>query len=110
MPLPVSPSGKTARAGAGYTRAVENIERMRLEVGDREGSELQQKEIAFGVGLSESVFSQKMRGVRSHFYEDEFEKLAAWFRKRTGRPLIGFPHLDWTLMESCDRKVGGWRP
>jgi hypothetical protein len=109
--MPTSmPSGETARVGPLYVRAVKNIERMmgELGVGEREG--LSQKEVALGAGMSETVFSSKKRGQRSHFYEDEFEAIANFFRKQTGRPLIGFPHLDWTLMESCDRKVAGWRP
>lgn len=110
MPAPVSPSSGTKRAGPLYTRAIQNIERLMTEVSDSEGEELQQKEIAFGVNMSESVYSQKLRGIRSHFYEDEFEAIAVWFRKRTGRPLIGFPHLEWQMMDACDRKVAGWRP
>jgi hypothetical protein len=110
MPARLSPSEPTARAGPLYKRAIENIERMMGEVSVADGQELLQKEVALGIGMSESVFSQKMRGIRSHFYEDEFESIAVWFRRRTGRPLIGFPHLDWQLMESCDRKVAGWKP
>jgi hypothetical protein len=107
MPTPM-PSGETARVGPLYVRAVKNIERLMGELEQSEG--LSQKEVALGAGMSETVFSSKKRGIRSHFYEDEFEAIADFFRKRTGRPLIGFPHLDWTLMESCDRKVAGWRP
>jgi hypothetical protein len=108
MHLSMSPTEPTKRVGPAYTRAISNIQRFLDELEETEG--LLQKEVALGVGISETTFSQKMRGIRSHFYEDEFDDLANFFRKRTGRPLIGFPHLDWQLMESCDRKVSGWSP
>jgi hypothetical protein len=96
-----------------YRRALANVERMISEL-EREPSEggigLLQKEIAFGIGLSETVLSSKLKSVRSHFYEDEFAKLADFFRKKTARPLIGYPHLDWEMMETVDRRVGGWKP
>lgn len=110
MPAPVSPSEQTARAGPLYQRAVKNIERMAQEVSQAERNRLLQKEIALGIGMAEPVFSSKMRGIRSHFYEDEFEAIAVWFRRRSGRPLTGFPHLDWQLMEGIDRKMFGWKP
>lgn len=104
----VVPGGPTNRIGPFYRRAVGNIERLLNELERDDG--LLQKEVAIGSGLSETVFSQKLRGNRSHFYEDEFEDVAEFFRKRTGRPLIGFPHLEWSMMEACDRKVAGWIP
>lgn len=106
--MPTMPTGETMRAGPLYVRAVANIERLMGELEQTEG--LNQKEVAIGSGMSETVFSSKKRGERSHFYEDEFHAVAEFFRKRTGRPLIGFPHLSWEMMETCDRKVAGWRP
>ena len=105
MPTDEMPRGREQPL---YDRAASYIERFINELGRSEG--LLQKEIALACGLSEGVFSQKLRGNRSHFTEDEFERVAVFFRRRTGRPLIGYPHLEWTLMESCDRKVGGWKP
>jgi hypothetical protein len=99
------PAVPETRVGPLYRRAVQNIERLMDET-----KGIQQKEIALGAAMSETVYSQKKRGIRSHFYEDEFEAIAVFFRKRTDRPLIGFPHLDWDLMLACDRQVGGWRP
>lgn len=74
------------------------------------GEPVSQKEVALSAGMSETVFSQKLRGVRSHLFEDEIELIATHFRKLSGRPLTGFPHLDWSMMEAIDRKVCGWRP
>lgn len=92
----------TKRVGTAYYRAISNIERMMEELG------FDQKAVALGSGIAESVFSQKKRGGLSHFYEDEFDDIAEFMRRHTDRPLIGFPHLSWDMMESCDRKVGGW--
>lgn len=109
MALPV-PTEKQAWRGPLYDRAVANIERMiNLLAGD-DGTDLLQKEVAIGIGMSESVLSSKLHGIRSHFYEDEMARLADFFRRKSGRPLIGFPHLDWEMQETVDRKVGGWRP
>lgn len=110
MPPLVSPQGSTDRVGPLYYRAIANIERLMRDDPDKPGEEIQQKEVAFAAGLSETVFSQKKRGVRSHFYEDEFERIAEFFRRRYRRPLIGFPHLEWQMQDAVDRKIGGWRP
>lgn len=109
MRLQMPPSSD--RAGPLYYRAVSYIERFIEdgEEGDREDPILQ-KEIALAIRMTETTFSQKKKGLRSHFYEDELEAIAEFLRKRTGRPLIGFPHLEWQMMLACDRKVGGWRP
>lgn len=93
-----------AREEPFYDRAVTNVERAIDETG------VSQKELCVAIGIQESPFSQKLRGVRSHFSEDEFEAVAAFFRRHTGRPLTGFPHLDWALMEGIDRKMFGWKP
>lgn len=94
---------KEIRTGPLYTRAVANILRM-LEA----ELEMDQKELCLGIGMSDTVFSAKKIGARSHFYEDEFETIAEFFRRKTGRPLTGFPHLAWQDMLACDRKVFGW--
>lgn len=96
--------GKTKRVGPLYTRAVANIERARQVAG------VNQKEVALSIGMTETTYAQKLRGVRSHFFEDEMEAIGDFFRRATGRPLTGFPHVDWQLMESIDRKVCGWKP
>lgn len=106
--LPMSTHEPEGRDQPLYLRATSNIERLFGELEKTEG--LLQKEVALAAGLKESPYSVKMRGIRSHFTEDEFEAVAIFFRRRTGRPLIGFPHLEWTLMEACDRQVGGWQP
>lgn len=102
------PRGPRDRDQPLYRRAVSYIERLFTEYETKQG--LLQKEVAFAAGLAESVYSQKLRGIRSHFTEDEFEAVAVFFRGLSGRPLIGFPHLEWSLMEACDRQVGGWKP
>jgi hypothetical protein len=104
----MSPSGPKVWGGELYDRAVANLERMYNWVAGPDGSDLSQKEVALGIGMSESVYSSKLRGIRSHFYEDEFGRLADFYRKTTGLPLIGFPHLPWEMQETIDRKVGGW--
>lgn len=100
----MSPAGKTSRNGPHYKRAVENIKRAMTE------ARVSQKEVCEYISMTESVFSQKLRGTRSHFYEDEMERVAMFFRRSTRRPLTGFPHLDWQLMEGIDRRLFGWKP
>jgi len=103
----------TARKGPMYLRALANIARiMRTLMASEEhgGRGLLQKEIALGAGFTETTFSQKLKSIRTHFYEDDMEQLAVYFREQTGRPLIGFPHLEWNFMETVDRKVAGWKP
>lgn len=102
--LAFMPSKSERRAGPLYQRAVSNVERLLVDLS------MDQKELCLGIRMAETVFSSKKLGVRSHFYEDEFEHIADFFRRKTNRPLIGFPHLEWTMMLSCDRKVGGWEP
>jgi hypothetical protein len=103
---PTMPPKESSRRGDQplYERAMSYIDRMQDECG------LLQKEVAFGIGMDDSVYSQKCRGIRSHFYEDELEALAVFFRRQTKRPLIGFPHVEWNLMLEIDKKVGGWKP
>jgi hypothetical protein len=108
MRAQMSPTGQRVWGGPLYDRAVANVERMFNEVAGPKGEDLLQKEMAFGARISESVLSSKFKGIRSHFYEDEFGRIADFFRKVTGLPLVGFPHLPWEMQETADRKVGGW--
>jgi hypothetical protein len=98
------PTKTERRAGPLYQRAVSNIERMLSDLG------IDQKELCLAIRMAEPVFSSKKLFLRSHFYEDEFEQIADFFRRKTNRPLIGFPHLEWSMMLACDRQVGGWSP
>jgi hypothetical protein len=110
MRAPVSPTAPTARNGPLYYRAVSYVERFIEDGPEGDASEpILQKEIALAIGIKETTFSQKKKGILSHFYEDEFDAIAEFLRRRTNRPLIGFPHLEWQMMLACDRKVGGWR-
>jgi hypothetical protein len=107
----MSPPQRTQRVGPAYRKVVDRIDRMMVEAAPGgSDEEVLQKEVALGIGMSQTVYSQKRRGGRSHFFEDELDSIARYFRRRTGRPLIGFPHLEWDLMEACDRQVGGWNP
>jgi hypothetical protein len=72
------------------------------------GDEIPQKCVAVSIHMSDAMFSQKLNARKSHFFEDEFEAIAEFFRNESGRPLTGFPHLDWDRMEEIDRKVCGW--
>ena len=93
--------------GPAYRRATENMHRMLNE--SQEDGKLFQKDVALSCGMTASCYTQKMLGTSSHFYEDEFERIANFYRKRTGRPLTGFPHTPWEVMEACDRQLG-WNP
>jgi hypothetical protein len=104
----MSPTGQRVWGGPLYDRAVANCERMFNLIAGPDGAGLSQKEMALGIGMSESVLSSKLRGIRSHFYEDELGRLADFFRRITGLPLVGFPHLPWEMQETVDRKAGGW--
>jgi hypothetical protein len=108
MRADMSPTGQRVWGGPHYDRAVANIERMFNWIAGPQGTDLLQKELALGSGMSESVFSSKLKGARSHFYEDEFARMADFLRNRTGLPLIGFPPLPWEMQETVDRKAGGW--
>lgn len=105
----MSPTGQRVWGGPLYDRAVANVERMFGWIAGPDGEHLSQKELALGIGLSESVLSSKFKGIRSHFYEDEFGRMADFFRKVSGLPLIGFPHLPWEMQETVDRTAGGWK-
>jgi hypothetical protein len=94
---------ETKRAGPLHERCVSYIDRMKDLCG------IDQKEIALSIGMSETVFSQKRRGIRSHFYEDEFDAIAEFFRHKTGRPLTGFPHLEWDEMLTIDKRIPHWK-
>jgi hypothetical protein len=89
------------RAGPVYQRAVENIRHAMRECGAN------QKQVALSISMSEAVFSQKLKGLRSHLFLEEMEQIAVYLRGRLSRPLTGFPHIEWTLMERIDREVGG---
>jgi hypothetical protein len=104
----MSPTGQRVWGGPLYDRAVANVERMFNWLAGPDNDQLSQKELALGSGMSESVFSSKLKGIRSHFYEDEFGRMAEFFRNRSGLPLVAFPHLPWEQQESVDRKAGGW--
>jgi hypothetical protein len=85
-----------------YRRAVANIQRMIRETGALH------KQVALGAGMSASSFTQKLRGGRTHFFIDEMEAVARFFRSETGRPLTGFPFVEWGLMDRIDRELFGW--
>lgn len=103
---PMAHENPTADAAPRYShkKAVEEVEWLRRDLG------LSQKEVALGSGVTESEYSQKKRGVINSFSLEEFSALAEFFRKKTGRPLIGWPVLDRTTVDAIDRKVAGWKP
>lgn len=84
-----------------YDRVATNIERMISVAGVR------QRDVAAAIGASETVFSQKLRGIRSHFTTEELGAIADYFAhpERTGRPLLGFPFLDLELTDLIDRAL-----
>lgn len=73
-------------------------------------ADVTQKEVAVAMGISESEFSQKKRGINNHFSFEELAEGRAFLSEKTRRPLIGFPFLDLLLQEAVDRQVGGWVP
>jgi transcriptional regulator with XRE-family HTH domain len=101
---PLNSKGKLPPSRYGHKAAVEQIERMRLMLG------LTQQEVALGIQISESSYSQKRRGIDNSFSLEEFGRIADLFAGVTGRPLIGFPFLGPQLQDAVDRKVGGWEP
>lgn len=104
LKLPMPQKKQEGRRQPVYIRAVSQVLRLMRDLG------LSQKQVALGSGLTESEFSQKKVGIENHFTPEEFEDMRQFFKSVTGRPLIGFPHLDWDLQDAVDRKVGGWHP
>jgi transcriptional regulator with XRE-family HTH domain len=87
-----------------HGRAAAEVERMRRELG------LSQKDVAITIDITEPEYSQKKRGIDNSFSLDEFGRIAEYFARKSGRPLIGFPFLDRQLQDVVDRKAGGWEP
>lgn len=85
-----------------HTAAVAEVERVRRLL------HLSQKEVALSTGLTEPEYSQKKRGIINSFSLDEFGRIADYFARVMGRPLIGFPFLGAQLQDLVDRKAGGW--
>lgn len=96
--------GKPPPSRYSHKAAVEEVERVRLLLG------MSQQEVALGIGISESSYSQKRRNIANSFSLEEFGRLADFFSRLTVRPLIGFPFLGAQLQDVVDRKAGGWEP